>query len=787
MKINKNIFGRLENKLYLCNSKLKLKLKLKYMPILAKSTGTTLLEHSKCVEKIGLFMARSFIRDEKIIENIRLACLLHDIGKCDSGFQNYIKDNIKADRFIYHQEIGWAILSNILKDGKPLDESLISSIYWHHANPTTALTNRDTSDRILESLEEINGNNNDIVLIKELIRDFIGDYEYITKDNNLPEFYSRRKDINEKSVLIRSVLMAADRLASQLFPDEVRNVLASDDECQRLVLSIEYKPTAAVVKPMTYNEERYNAQVECANLARANNTVVIKAPAGYGKTIVGLLWSAQSNKKLIWVCPRNVIVESVYDSILNEIRELNMNVSVELYLTGERKKCTNENIKDFESDIVVTNIDNYLSPVVKNKTASRAFSICSQDVVFDEYHELVTDSALFACFINIMRIRHRLTNSNTLLLSATPSLVHTCWDSIEHYTTLLPDADHHYSPAHNGVYKINIIDEIPEPTCIKDIETLRNESSLIIVNSIANSQVIRHDRPLDILIHSDFLPEDKEEILNKITKAYSKVNVDAPNKPSVVSSPIIQASMDISFINLTESVLSPEATLQRIGRCDRWGNYQSLKPEINIIKIANKSESGAIKTLYNISLKDLWFKFITSLNGKIVNLIELYDVYNNFNKINKTAIINYIKKEKLESSLNALCEIKPPVKYTTERSMAVSGKGSDNNVNLRTAGDSFYCIFRINNSEDLTAPFQIEGFKKIDEILKEDNNTLRNVERIFRRICDNYGYGRGMKKRDGFTLKKLEKGAKYENTPYIGLNKTYDKEYGLVKNSLNIL
>jgi hypothetical protein len=35
---------------------------------------------------------------------------------------------------------------------------------------------------------------------------------------------------------------------------------------------------------------------------------------------------------------------------------------------------------------------------------------------------------------------------------------------------------------------------------------------------------------------------------------------------------LLQASLDISFNDLYEDILSPQSTLQRIGRCDRFGN-----------------------------------------------------------------------------------------------------------------------------------------------------------------------------------------------------------------------
>ena len=107
--------------------------------------------------------------------------------------------------------------------------------------------------------------------------------------------------------------------------------------------------------------------------------------------------------------------------LMNELREmLNITPSVELFLSGEVVFSDINNNSGFESDIIVTNIDNFLSPSVKTTFADKLFLMNTADVVFDEYQELMTDEALLSAFINMIRVRHRYTKARTLLLSATP-------------------------------------------------------------------------------------------------------------------------------------------------------------------------------------------------------------------------------------------------------------------------------------------------------------------------------------------------------------------------------
>ena len=93
---------------------------------------------------------------------------------------------------------------------------------------------------------------------------------------------------------------------------------------------------------------------------KIGKTTQVNAPAGFGKTILGLLWAFNSNKKIIWVCPRNTVAESVYRSITEELKFFNIDfLSTELFLSGEVKKNNILFEGDFKSDIIVTNIDNF--------------------------------------------------------------------------------------------------------------------------------------------------------------------------------------------------------------------------------------------------------------------------------------------------------------------------------------------------------------------------------------------------------------------------------------------
>jgi CRISPR/Cas system-associated endonuclease/helicase Cas3 len=420
---------------------------------------------------------------------------------------------------------------------------------------------------------------------------------YKCSQNKVPDYYSPILDspANRYAIIYRSILISSDRISSQLSHENVKRAIEDDEFCNSLIETS--KKTFDFIPPIHYDKKRVDLQIDIAKKCNENGTFIVKAPAGFGKTLVGLAWSLPRVNKLLWVCPRNVIVESVYDSILCEIENMGLSgkVSVELFVTGERKKYTNFEKPVFKSDIVVTNIDNFLSPIAKNKFGIWGYEILKRDVVFDEFHEFITENALFSGFVEIMKIRHQIISCSTVLLSATPSDFNFLWDNPMKKTHILPNENEHYPAAHQKKYTLKFI---------KEDEVVKQNNSFIITNSIHNAQLKKKELGVDLLIHSDFLEEDKRENMKTLFEHYKK-NSKLKEKPSVVSSPIMQASMDISSLFLYQSPLSPEADIQRVGRCCRFGEYDNPMVLFFRIEKEKRSESKAIETLYSLQLNKI--------------------------------------------------------------------------------------------------------------------------------------------------------------------------------------
>jgi CRISPR-associated endonuclease Cas3-HD len=755
--------------------------------LLAKSDGTLLIDHLRAVQKIGLLMFDKLeCADISLRDEVSYGCLLHDVGKAVNGFQTYIqskKQDGVEQSCIFHHETAWSILSThyILSEY----DFALDSIYWHHSKKDVKGIKKDYNNEIIDLLSE-----EDINTVNELIN-FLIEHKDLNNIRNkkihIPEYYSTNEKENTKKVVVRSCVIGADRLVSSNNID-VKRIMNDDVYCESLINNLIERPSISEYDSAMYNSERFLKQVEYTNKALENKTTILKAPAGFGKTLLGLLWFTKRNRKLIWVCPRNAVASSVYESIIKELINLKIDVSVELFLTGVKQKTNKIGIEDFSSDIVVTNIDNYLFPTINNAVRNRMYNIVGSDVVFDEFHELISSDAMFGCFINIMITRNRFTNSKTLLLSATPSIIEYLWDSHGdgNKTCVLPNKDEHYNPAHDGIYIINKTNDYNSINVTED--------SLTIMNSITNSQITCIEKKSDILIHSNYLDRDKTNIFSEIFKNYS--TKEKVKKPSVVSAPIIQASMDISFKDLTDSVMSPESTLQRIGRCDRWGTLQNKTPTVTLFlgdknSDLNASENSAICNNYDSILNKLWVKFIDEKieNGEKYDLKKLYSLYNEYNNVYQKEVKEYIDKN-LKNSYNALCNIYPyqVIEKTGNKYKKISSK-------LRGNGKNIWCIYSlISDNKKVTEPFNIDYVKTTEKDEFGINNLIGRVFKIIDMLVKNgderFKYNKFNKyvkldKRNNNLLSDIRnKLAKNPETPYVAFNKVYSKKYGLIKTKI---
>lgn len=512
----------------------------------------SLYDHSiavadKCLE----LFSKLNIKDEKLEKLCYVCGLLHDIGKCSEGFQKHITKDSKE--YVYHNVLGSFMIKYLFNAGgmdEYLGNIIANVVMFHH--PVNEQSDKELSKVRISDKFYSDVVSEYIALLNKRFPTVTGISlkqveEGIILKKKQAEYYHKEYNNNKYNVylfIISCIVKFADTIVSKNEPNYE---------------SIVYRKNALDVgelkKPEDY-DERFDIQLGLVdNELSKYNMSVFKSETGFGKTMLGLLYALKSNnRKVYWVCPRNSIAEGIYDRLVDEINKLKLSdkLSVGLLLTNEWKKGNEE------SDITVTNIDNFLRPVIKNDALSRTYNSLFSTVIFDEFHEYLDKSSLMA-FFDIMLKAREMTDSKTLCLSATPA-----YDLIPN-DSKANKVEYVDEKISKRKYQIEFCEDLDQ------LET-RGKGYLVSVNATRTAQDMYSDKRADKVMHSRFMESGIDKRMGELMEEFGKKNRNTPKNTTWAATNIISTGLDISFDSMIIKSPTPNRFIQAIGRCNRWND-----------------------------------------------------------------------------------------------------------------------------------------------------------------------------------------------------------------------
>lgn len=748
----------------------------------AKSEDSiSLIDHSKKVAnlafEVGQFTLSNALQEERynLLKETYLSGLLHDIGKATKGFQE-ILNNPKKQRTGYsylHNEISWAFLKNYLRleDTKDSDlniERILRVVHWHHG--IIRGMNQSDSYDILNSL-----NDGDINQMKDLVKELLG-HDYLYEDeldplhnpygDESPNYYIQSRDENSKLSFIRSNLVSADYHYSHY------TIEGLQEKTKR------YNKDRVTID--AYGNDRFRRQRD-EIVPDCVGTTMCNGPTAFGKTMVGLLTILNnSDERGYWVTPRIDVCHSSFKSITKELYNvLGMDdISVELVIGNEIIKWTHDHKKG-KSDIVVCTIDSFLKPSIGDSDYQKdQYLINNCTVVFDEFHEFMSETALFSAFVNLVYLRHNLTDSNTLLLSGTPNILNELWDTPNNKTNIKPNQFEHYDPPHNVPFYFEVIEgESPK--------AYEEKNSLVIFNSVtsAQSEYSQGDKD-NYLIHSLFKTDKRREDIDNLINEYGDSKIGVEDKPNIIGTHVIQASLDISLKHLSESVISPEASIQRggVGRKSRYGEYRD-----SVFRMyddwGNKSERSTIQKLYNKDLRSNWIEECKGISGRWVTPKEFINLYNKFNRNYYDKLYRYIIRL-YKTSLKNLSDVVFPKRNLNQKGKSDSGIIAGSNKLRLGRHEVFTIMKKSDGSGFVEEPFSREIYNSFGDDFSEDSDIMTKMKKAIRELSENdydYEFQEVYRNFHNMNIDKLRKKAQNSKTPYIRFDVLYDDELGVIK------
>ena len=538
--------------------------------------------------------------------------ILHDIGKVSPVFQKTLKHGYtQQPGFVFRHEIASLFFISLLsEDQRP---AIIDMIVAHHKSIYNDVRekglldldeNMDSFARHSEKFEEWSKTALDILKSFGFETHPIGiseakdNYEYAVE-------YCREKRLNCSEW--KGLLMAADHFASALAE------------------KTDYTLDKLFIKPdlTFYNRQHHLYPLSLIPTDDPRKHTLVTAPTGAGKTDF-LLRRCQG--RVFYTLPFQASINAMYDRIKNDLKDTNAQVYL---LHGASNLKVKEN--KVEERIMQRHIGASVKVMTPHQMASIVFGIKGYeamlldlkgcDIILDEIHTYTSE--IQAIVLKIIEI---LKYSGCRIHVGTATMPKVLYNKIlellggknEVYEVSLPN-DVLATFNRHIIHKTESFDNCSE---IIESAVAKGQKILIVCNQVKRAQTL-YDKIDDIypnvrkmLIHSRFKRCDRAN-LEKSLKDDFNTSSDAC---IVVSTQVVEVSLDISFDIMITECAPIDAMIQRFGRINRKRTDENIG-KFKDIYVIQPPENKSDAEPYKIDVLQKSFDVLP--DGKVLNETEL--------------------------------------------------------------------------------------------------------------------------------------------------------------------
>lgn len=700
----------------------------------------TVGSHSRGVMKL----AEKFSSGMNFSSIMRLAALLHDAGKMNGDFNNYIKGETHFRRGdIDHSYAGAKYIMELSQSVEVENVSetalfIARIIVSHHG--LHDWVDEDFKDYLKfrtdknERYDEICAGIKTLASedkLKNMLKAAAAEYtEMKNKLLALCEKNSIRFSfyMGMFERLAESVLVDADRTDTAEFMDGIEpREFDTDSVWENMHAKIEEMCESFRRKTDRISLRRMDISDRCAEFAKSERGICrLAVPTGGGKTISSLRFAVNyckkfGRKKIFYIAPFMSILEQnsgVLRSVSGDeiLLEHHSNIAAEID-SGKELNDYERSCERWENPVIATTAVQFLNALFSGKMSSvrRFHNMANSVIIIDEIQSLPIKCVyLFNLAMNFLS---RICGSVIVLCSATqPTL-----EQVEH--PLLLDKEESmtgdYTEDFKSFKRTKLISEIRTEQYTYEQAAdyayekyLENKNLLMIMNTkkaaaelfgLLKERCSGGENDTEVIHLSTFMcPAHRKEKLERVRKLLDE------NKPVIcVTTQLIEAGVDISFNCVIRSAAGAESIAQAAGRCNRHG-----KDEIRPVYVINVKDERLGSGLEQIKTgRDIFIALAENhgddlLSNEAMTLYfgKLYSEYKNNQKYGDE-LKYYVKDGSMDSSLLDLLSKNEKRNPNCKSDLRFRAQA------FATAGKLFKVIDE--NTQDIIVPYNEEAEKII--------------------------------------------------------------------------
>lgn len=535
--------------------------------------NTSLYQHLYEVADVSMKIADYLNLDKEIV---RHAAILHDIGKASPIFQKYLKEKqnsksrLRNSDLPFRHELASCMFLSLFPEEE--HEKLIEMVVAHHKSIYKDFRERGIID-LFELYEEeiidwhLKSWEEWMPIANEILESFGIKTHNISREEAIENFFKVydfcETKLNERAYSDwRGVLMAADHFASAL-----------EDNYKEYMDRLFKTPDLSF-----YNRksELYPLSLKSADSSKKHTIVV--ASTGAGKT--DFLFR-RCKSRVFYTLPFQASINAMYSRVKADLEKDNPGLDIRL-----QHAASSVSIKDskLEEEIIQKHVGASVKILTPHQIAAIAFGIKgfeaviqdlkNCDVILDEIHTYnkVTRSIV----LKIIEVLKHIGCSVHIGTATMPSILYNKILDIlgeeNVYQVKLSKEELNEFDRH-VVYKLDSWDD---SYSVIDSAISDSKKILLVCNRIKNAQDLfrelkdKYPNVPILLLHSRFTRGDrkcKEDIL---------MNIETDGPYIVVSTQVVEVSLDISFDMMVTEAAPLDSLLQRFGRINRKRSNETI-------------------------------------------------------------------------------------------------------------------------------------------------------------------------------------------------------------------